>query len=64
MIYAPYQNPACTQPKTVGNITLHTIEDTCDDVHCCYCHGCEYDDQDEVGQPYCVVCGEYEEMSE
>jgi len=67
--YQPYQNPTCTQPKTVimpsgAKITTRTVVDTCDGVECCYCHGCEYNDTDEAGYAYCVVCGEYEEYEE
>ena len=47
-----------------AQITMMTVEDTCDMVECCYCHGCEYDDEEEAGTPYCVICGEYEEYEE
>mgnify|MGYP003152227308 CR=1 FL=1 len=64
--YKPYQNPNCTQPPTYVDesgckVTEYTIEDTCDDVDCCYCHGCEYEDEAEDGTPVCVVCGGYYE---
>ncbi len=65
MPYAPKQNPACTQPKaqTINGATwyLHTVEDTCEDVDCCYCHGCEYNDEDVNGWPVCEICGEHYE---
>lgn len=61
--YAPYQNTECTQPKpqTIRGVTwyLHTVKDTCQDVDCCYCHGCEYDDEAQ-----CTVCGEYQEYDD
>jgi len=67
--YEPHQNLACNQPAPVvmpsgAKITTITVIDTCDDVHCCYCHGCEYEDTDEAGRPYCVVCGEHREYEE
>ena len=66
MNYEPNQNPNCTQPKTIvmpdgSRLTMMTMKDTCDDVYCCYCHGCEYNDQDIEGTPVCEICGEYEE---
>ena len=48
--YEPFRHPACTD---------ETIDD-CDDCWCCYCAGCDYSGRDEIGWPYCVVCGQHE----
>lgn len=64
--YKPYRNPTCAQPNTKvmpsgARITHWTIEHMCEEyTDCCYCYDCHYDDKDENGTPYCVVCGEYE----
>lgn len=59
-VYIPAPPPATMRsiPNQMRACDDDSVDD-CDDCECCYCHGCEYTGRDEIGWPYCEVCGQH-----